>query len=118
MRSPTYTSVYSRASAALASGMPPAGQQTRRTGLNSVFDAIAAVPEFGTATEKWLPWTREYDRDQWLDLLLSRSDHLALDAAVRDRLLAEIGAAIDDYGGSFVMSFESVLITATRRGCM
>ncbi len=35
---------------------------------------------------------------------------------VLDRLLAGIGVAIDDYGGSFVMNFETVLITATRLG--
>ena len=86
----------------------------RRTGLTSVFEAIAAVPEFGTATENWFPWAREYDRNQWLDLLLSRSDHVALDSAVRERLFEAIGAAIDDHGGSFVMSFETGLITATR----
>jgi SAM-dependent methyltransferase len=86
----------------------------RRTGLTSVFEAIAAVPDFGPATESWFPWAREYDRDQWLDVLLSRSDHLALDSAVRERLLGAVGAAIADYGGSFVMSFETGLITATR----
>jgi hypothetical protein len=79
-----------------------------------VFEAIAAVPEFGTATEKWIPWLREYDRDQWLDLLLSRSDHAALDPAARERLFEAIGAAIDNYGGSFVMGFETGLITAPR----
>ncbi len=86
----------------------------RGTGLSAVFDAIAAVTDFGIATERWSPWTREYDTDQWLDLLLSRSDHLALDAAVSDRLFEAVGAAIDDHGGSFVMSFETGLITATR----
>jgi hypothetical protein len=35
---------------------------------------------------------------------------------VLDRLLDGIGAAIDEYGGSFVMNFETVLITATRLG--
>ena len=35
---------------------------------------------------------------------------------VLDRLLEAIGAAIDDHGGSFVMNFETVLITATRLG--
>jgi hypothetical protein len=30
--------------------------------------------------------------------------------------LEGIGAAIDDCGGSFVMNFETVLITATRLG--
>jgi len=40
--------------------------------------------------------------------------HAALEPSVRDRLLEAIGVAIDDHGGSFVMSFETVLITATR----
>ncbi len=86
----------------------------RRTGLTDVVDAIAAVREFDTATERWFPWAREYDKAQWLDVLLSRSDHAALDPAVRERLFEAIGAAIDDYGGSFAMSFETGLISATR----
>ena len=64
----------------------------------------------------WFPWTRDYQRDEWLGQLLTRSDHAALDAAVRDRLFEAIGAAIDDHGGSFVMHFETVLINATRLG--
>ncbi len=55
-------------------------------------------------------------RDEWLDQLMSRSDHTALEPAVRVRLFEAIGAAIDDHGGSFVMTFETVLITATRQG--
>ena len=39
---------------------------------------------------------------------------MALEPAVRDRLFKAIGSAIDDQGGSFVMDFETVLITATR----
>ncbi len=87
-----------------------------KTGLDSEIDAILAVPDFGAPTEKWFPWTRAYQRDEWLDQLVSRSDHTALEPAVRDRLFEAIGAAIDDHGGSFVMNFETVLITATRLG--
>ena len=87
-----------------------------RTGLESETDAISAVPDLGPPTMTWFPWTRAYQRDEWLDQLLSRSDHTALKPAILDRLLHGIGAAIDDHGGSFVMSFESVLITATRLG--
>lgn len=86
----------------------------RRSGLSAVRDAIAAVPEFGPLAEEWIPWTRQYDRDQWLDLLLTRSDHTGLDLAVRERLFEAVGAAIDSYDGSFVMSLETGLITATR----
>ena len=87
-----------------------------KTGLDSEIDAISAVPDFGTPTEKWFPWTRAYERDEWLDQLVSRSDHTALEPAVRDRLFDSIGAVIDDHGGSFVMNFETALITATRLG--
>jgi SAM-dependent methyltransferase len=87
-----------------------------KTGLDSEIDAISAVPDFDAPTEKWFPWTRAYQRDEWLDQLVSRSDHTALEPAVRDRLFEAIGAAIDDHGGSFVMNFETVLITATRLG--
>jgi len=87
-----------------------------KTGLDSEIDAISAVPDFGTPTDKWFPWTRTYQRDEWLDQLISRSDHTALEPAVRDRLFNGIGLAIDDHGGSFVMNFETVLITARRLG--
>ena len=110
-----------------ASVVPPGGHRLFRgyaanrssdvkTGLDSEIDAISAVPDFGAPTEKWFPWTRAYQRDEWLDQLVSRSDHAALEPAVRDRLFEAIGAAIDDQGGSFVMNFETVLITATRLG--
>ena len=87
-----------------------------KTGLGSEIDAVSAALDFGAPTQKWFPWTRVYQRDEWLDQLVSRSDHAALEPAVRDRLTEAIGSAIDDHGGSFVMTFETVLITATRLG--
>ena len=110
-----------------ASVVPPGGHRLFRgyaadrlsdfkTGLGSEIDAVSAVPDFGAPTKKWFPWTRIYQRDEWLDQLVSRSDHAALEPAVRDRLFEAIGSAIDDQGGSFVMNFETVLITATRLG--
>ena len=74
------------------------------------------MPDLGAPTEKWFPWTQGYERDAWLDQLMSRSDHTALETVVRDRLFEAIGGAIDEYGGSFVMNFETVLITSTRLG--
>jgi len=86
----------------------------RRADSHRELEAIAAVPEFDAPTETWFPWSQTYERDQWLEQLLSRSDHTALDAVVQARLFDGIRAAIDDFGGSFVMEFETVLITATR----
>ena len=87
-----------------------------KAGLDSEMDAISAAPDFAAPTEKWFPWTQAYQRDEWLNQLMSRSDHTALEPAVRVRLFEGIGGAIDDYGASFVMKFETVLITATRLG--
>jgi SAM-dependent methyltransferase len=90
------------------------GSTDRRSGLTSEVAAIAGVPAFDAPTETWFPWTHTYRKAEWLEQLLSRSDHAALDPAARERLFAGIGAAIDDFGGSFVMNFETVMITATR----
>jgi 2-polyprenyl-3-methyl-5-hydroxy-6-metoxy-1,4-benzoquinol methylase len=87
-----------------------------RSGLTGVFDAIAGTPDLGDATEQWFPWTQSYQRDAWLELLRSYSEYAALEPDLRHRLLDAIGTTIDDYGGSFVMNFETVLITAPRRG--
>jgi len=110
-----YASVVLRGGHRLFRGYAP-NRSSVRTGLGSEIDAVSAVPDFGAPTEKWFPWTRAYQRDEWLDQLVSRSDHAALEPAVRHRLFEAIGTAIDDHGGSFVMNFETVLITATRLG--
>jgi SAM-dependent methyltransferase len=87
-----------------------------RTGLDAELDALDAATEFDAPTMQWFPWSRLYRRDEWLDQLISRSDHTALEPEVLDRLLDGIGAAIDAHGGAFVMRFESVLVSATRLG--
>lgn len=111
-----YASVVPRGGHRLFRGYAANRSSDVKTGLGSEIDAVSAVPDFGAPTEKWFPWTRAYQRDEWLDQLVSRSDHAALEPAVRHRLFEAIGAAIDDHGGSFVMNFETVLITATRLG--
>jgi SAM-dependent methyltransferase len=111
-----YASVVPRGGHRLYRGYAADRSSDVKTGLDSEVDAVSAVPDFGAPTETWFPWTRAYRRDEWLDQLVSRSDHAALEPAIRDRLFEAIGAAIDDQGGSFVMNFETVLITATRLG--
>ena len=85
-----------------------------RAGLDPVRGAIAAVPDFNQSTEQWFPWTRRYQRDEWLDLLSSYSEYAALDPPLRSRLFDAIRTTIDEYGGSFVMNFETVLIKSVR----
>ena len=111
-----YTSVVPVGGHRLFRGYAADRSSDMKAGLGSEIAAVRAVPDFGAPTQMWFPWTRAYQRDEWLDQLVSRSDHAALEPAVRDRLFEAIGAAIDDHGGSFVMNFETVLITATRLG--
>jgi len=111
-----YASVVPRGGHRLFRGYAADRSSDMKAGLGSEIDAISAVTAFGAPTEKWFPWTRVYQRDEWLDQLVSRSDHAALESTVRDRLFTAIGAAIDDQGGSFVMNFETILITAIRLG--
>ena len=111
-----YASVVPRCGHRLFRGYAANRPSDVKTGLDSEIDAVSTAPDFGAPTEKWYPWTRAYLRGEWLDQLVSRSDHAALEPAVRDRLFEAIGAAIDDQGGSFVMNFETVLITSTRLG--
>jgi SAM-dependent methyltransferase len=111
-----YASVVPRGGHRLFRGYAANRSSDMKTGLGSEIDAVSAVPHFGAPTERWFPWTLAYQRDEWLNQLLSRSDHAALEPTVRGRLFEAIGAAIDDQGGSFVMNFETVLITATRLG--
>jgi len=87
-----------------------------RAGLDGVVEAISANPDFGPAAEEWFPWTRRYRRSEWLELLLTNSQYLALETRLRGRLLDAVAATIDDYGGAFLMKFETVLITSTRLG--
>jgi SAM-dependent methyltransferase len=111
-----YASIVPRGGHRLFRGYAANRSSDVKTGLDSEIDALSAEPDFGAPTEKWFPWTRAYKRDEWLGQLVSRSDHTALEPAIRNRLFEAIGAVIDAHSGSFVMNFETVLITATRLG--
>jgi SAM-dependent methyltransferase len=61
-------------------------------------------------------WEHRYTRDAWLDNLPTYSDHRTLPPDVLQRLLDGIGAAIDEMGGAFDVTYETVVVTARRRG--
>ncbi|HEX6493452.1 MAG TPA: methyltransferase domain-containing protein [Candidatus Dormibacteraeota bacterium] len=104
----------------------PPGAGSARCGY-AANTASDPTPDFGEVTDALresgglvdtrvtsFPWTRAYTRDLWLDELLSHSDHIALAPEVRSTLLDEIGTTIDRFGGTFEMSYVTVLISATR----
>ena len=65
--------------------------------------------------EQWrFDWERPYTRDEWLDQVPTFGGWSRLTAGVQQDLLASVGAAIDALGGSFVMSYATVVAAATR----
>lgn len=60
-------------------------------------------------------WTRTYTRDEWLDQLPTHSDHARLDPADLQALLGELAGVIDGAGGSFPLTYSTVLVSATVR---
>lgn len=80
-----------------------------------VADGLRTVRAFDEPRTATFTWHRPYRRDQWLDQLATHSDHLALEPARRDELLAAVGAAVDRFGGGFDMAYTTVLVSAGRR---
>jgi SAM-dependent methyltransferase len=68
-----------------------------------------------TGAEEWIfRHQQSYRRDELLDLLQTYSDHIALPAERRARLLEAIGVAVDAHGGSRVIAYRTVVVTALR----
>jgi SAM-dependent methyltransferase len=60
-------------------------------------------------------FTRPYTTAQWLENLLTHSDHQTLPAARRDALLGAVGQVIDQLGGELTMTYETHLVTSRLR---
>jgi SAM-dependent methyltransferase len=77
-------------------------------------DGIRACPDLSDPEERSFPWSRAYTRDEWLDQLPTHSDHAAMEPDRLKRVLDGVGAVIDDFGGSFVMEYSTLLLLSTR----
>jgi SAM-dependent methyltransferase len=71
--------------------------------------------EFTDIDARVFTWPERYSTEQYIGLLGTHSDHLTLPPAPRQRLFAELAAAIDAAGGSFELSYQTLLCLARRR---
>ncbi|ROO84939.1 methyltransferase family protein [Actinocorallia herbida] len=79
-----------------------------------VADGLGTAGGFG-APQKWpFAWERAYTRAEWLDQLSTTGALTALRPDQRAEVLRAVGAAIDADGGSFVMPYTTVAVTAIR----
>jgi SAM-dependent methyltransferase len=76
-------------------------------------DGIRQAGAFSDPEQWRFEWEHAYTTDQWLDVLPTHGGSNQLPPAVLDELLTGIGAAIDAVGGSFTMSYTTVVVTAT-----
>ncbi|MQY04670.1 class I SAM-dependent methyltransferase [Actinomadura macrotermitis] len=79
-------------------------------------DGMRQAGAFGDAEQWHFTWEQTYTRDEWLDQLPTTGLHTRLPRDVLDQVLAGIGAAIDEAGGSFTNHFTTLVVTAVRGG--
>lgn len=76
---------------------------------------ITATRAFAAPERRRCDWNRVYTRDEWLDQVPTFGGHSTLPEQKLDQLLSGIGAAIDQIGGSFTMSYATRAITTQRQ---
>jgi SAM-dependent methyltransferase len=89
------------------------GNSDRR--LDAASEAIVRTGRFTSPEQLEWDWMRRYTTEQWLDSLLTHSDHHTLPGPRRNALIEAVGAAIDGLGGTFEITYETRLLTARLR---
>ena len=73
---------------------------------------FAASGVFEPAETRQYPWQATYTAHQWVDLMLTHSDHRLLDQSRREALTADVVAAIDASGGTITVQYVTNLLMA------
>jgi hypothetical protein len=79
--------------------------------FKAMFDASGL---FGPVVHKGYAWKGRYTTASFLNYQRSISEFQMMAPDLRERFLADIGAAIDAHGGAFDMDFETHLYMARR----
>jgi SAM-dependent methyltransferase len=79
-----------------------------------IADGIREAGGFSEPEQWQFDWERTYSRDEWLDQLPTLGSLTGLSSDKVAQVQAEVGAAIDAMGGSFVMAYTTVAVTAAR----
>jgi hypothetical protein len=73
---------------------------------------IRQARTFGPPEQWQFDWSRPYTREEWLAVVPTLGAHGEFPPAVLAALLAGLGAVIDRAGGTFVMRYATVAVTA------
>ncbi len=84
--------------------------------LEATAAALGATGRFeAPRIERW-PWERTYATAEWLDQLVTHSDHAGLPGGRRERLLDAVAADLDRVGGALTMRYDAALVSARAAG--
>ncbi|MCK9898436.1 SAM-dependent methyltransferase, partial [Frankia sp. AgB32] len=84
--------------------------------VDRVAGGIRDCGGFGEPEQWRFDWTREYTRDEWLEQMSTSGDANVLPTEQLARLLAGLGAVIDEMGGRFTMRYAAMVLTARAVG--
>lgn len=90
-------------------GDPPEDVESRIAEVRASFEQSGCYE--GIEIHRF-PWERSFGADEYVRLIGTYSDHATLPPDVREPLLADIAAAIEEAGGSVTRKYEAVLLLA------
>ncbi len=97
--------IYRRLAPEISSRTPGERKVDRRVGID-------ASGLFEPAELVRIPWERSYSAVDYLDLMRTQSDHRLLTEGRRERLLSELGRAIEGAGGKYRVGYLCLLYLA------
>ncbi|WP_107654815.1 class I SAM-dependent methyltransferase [Nocardia suismassiliense] len=77
-------------------------------------DGIRESGAFGEPQRQQFDWQQRYTREEWLDFSATTGATTRLPQSVLDEVLAGLGAAVDAVGGSFLVQYTAIMVTAAR----
>jgi SAM-dependent methyltransferase len=86
--------------------------ETYQKMFTTAADGIREAGAFGDPQQWRFDWERPYTRDEWLDLVPTQGPLTRLAPDQVAQVLEGVGAAIDEMGGGFTMSYATVVVTA------
>jgi SAM-dependent methyltransferase len=95
--------------------MNPSGEPSQIRNAREWFELeFRGNANFTDVDARVYDWSQQYTTDEYLALLGTHSDHILLPAPARERLFKGVAAAIDAAGGSFELTYQTLLCLARR----
>ncbi|MER7212528.1 class I SAM-dependent methyltransferase [Streptosporangium sp. NPDC000239] len=97
----------------LGAASPKPARDVYRTMFTTFADGIRKAAVFGEPEQLRFDWEHHYSRADWLDLLPTTGVLTRLPPDRLAEILQDVGAAIDDIGGGFTMTYTTMAVTAS-----